>query len=386
MRLAVLQRVCPSYRLALFQALSKADGVDFRLFIGDDLPNSKVRSASNLNSLKVSKLKTRFAKIGRRTLPWHLGLVDALRSFRPDVVLCEGESHFVGYLQALHYRARHSKNTALMHWCFTALPGESIHRRDVPALVKAYFRRHFDAFVSYSTFSKQCLTELGEPAEKIFVATNVGEVTKFLSLSDALVDTKAEARQKLELPDRFTVLYAGTLDDNKRPEVLLHVAQACDATRYNFVVIGSGPQLEPLKHQAARYQLKNVFLRGRVTSDLERYYRAADVLIVPGRGGIVMSEALASGVPVIVHEADGTESDLVDDGVTGLRLRHGAVQSFVKALEQLRVQPRLLQTMGIVGKQRLRNQYNEAAMARQIVEASRYAITARALRVQRAHS
>ena len=34
LRLAVLQRVCPDYRVALFSALSAAENVEMRLFIG----------------------------------------------------------------------------------------------------------------------------------------------------------------------------------------------------------------------------------------------------------------------------------------------------------------------------------------------------------------
>ena len=44
-RLAVLQRVCPAYRIALFSALSRVDGVEVRLFIGDDVPGTLAWSA-----------------------------------------------------------------------------------------------------------------------------------------------------------------------------------------------------------------------------------------------------------------------------------------------------------------------------------------------------
>jgi glycosyltransferase involved in cell wall biosynthesis len=380
MRLAVLQRVCPPYRIALFKALFAVKDMECRLFIGDDLPNTKVKSASSLEGLDVERLKTRFLKFGRRTLPWHVGLVDALRKFDPDVILCEGESHFLGYLQAIYYQAWHKQNVALMHWCFTALPGEPRNRRDTAARIKIYFRRYFDAFVSYSSFSKDCLTQQGQPAEKIFVATNVGEVTKFLGLAETLAHTKSAARERLRLPERFTVLYAGALDENKRPEILLELARVSNAEAYSFVLLGSGPELEPLRRRAAAERLANVFLPGRV-NDLALYYRAADVLIVPGRGGIVMSEALAAGLPVIVHQADGTEYDLIEPGVTGLRVDRCSVEFFAQAIESLRSQPALAARMGAAGQRRMANTYNEQTMARTILSASQYAVEGRAYRL-----
>ena len=234
-----------------------------RLFIGQDLPNSKVRSASSLDNIPIRKLKTRFIKFGRRILPWHVELVNELGKFKPDVILCEGESHFLGYIQAIYYRARYAKRTALIHWCYISLPGESAIRRDIAALIKAYFRRHFDAFVVYSSFSKDRLIKTGEDRRAVFVATNVGDVNKFTALADSLEETKFESRRKLGLPDLFTVLYVGTLDENKRPDLLLDLAQTCDCDLYSFVLLGSGPLLDSLRMRASNEGLSNVCLPGQ---------------------------------------------------------------------------------------------------------------------------
>ncbi len=98
-RFAVLQRVCPPYRIGLFAALSRAEGVEVRLFIGDDVRGTMARSAPNLDGVPVMRVQTRFVRSGRRILALHVGLVDALRRVAPDVILCEGESHFLCYLQ-----------------------------------------------------------------------------------------------------------------------------------------------------------------------------------------------------------------------------------------------------------------------------------------------
>ena len=64
-RFAVLQRVCPAYRIALFAALSRVDGVEVRLFVGDDVPGTMACSAPNLNGVPVTKLQTRFVRFGQ---------------------------------------------------------------------------------------------------------------------------------------------------------------------------------------------------------------------------------------------------------------------------------------------------------------------------------
>ncbi|TFB10135.1 glycosyltransferase [Candidatus Marinimicrobia bacterium MT.SAG.2] len=372
-RLAILQRVCTGYRVPLFEQLSETEEVDMTLFIGEDVPNTKIKSGPDLRGINYRKLKTLFLPLNARTLQWHVGLVGELRKFNPDVILCEGESHFVGYLQAIGYKYLFNRRVALMHWCYISLPGwPSIGGKGFRSLIKAFFRRFFDAFVVYSSFSKECLLKLGQPDEKVFVATNVGGIQRFLSISDSMTDTTSKARQKLGLPERFTVLYLGTLDENKRPGVMLDLAKKSDSERFNFVLLGTGPLLESLLEQATREELSNVFLPGRMVDELPLYLRSADVLMIPGRGGIVISEAMAFGLPIIVHQADGTEYDLVQDKVTGFHLSGGSVDDFYQAIKYLQINPDICAEMGQKSKQLVETKFTIDNMVNQIKRAAHY--------------
>lgn len=374
LKLAVLQRVCTGYRTALFKRLSVEPGLDALLCIGADVPETKVKNAPYLDGVNLRRLPTRFMRLGHRILPWHVGLVDRLREFEPDVILCEGESHFIGYLQAIYYKLFYSRRVALMHWCFISLPGwPTIGGSGHRSLIKRIFRNFFDAFVVYSSFSKESLLSLGQPAEKIFVATNVGDVEKYIAISDGLRETKDEARKKINLPERFTVLFLGTLDANKRPDVILELARRTAGDSINFVLLGSGELLELLRARVAREGLNNVFLPGRVTENLPLFFRASDVLVIPGRGGIVISEAMAFGLPVIVHQADGTEYDLVKNGETGLLLPDGGVDAFLRAISLLHGNPSLCTEMSARSQYLVRSRFSTDNMVKQIVRAARYA-------------
>jgi glycosyltransferase involved in cell wall biosynthesis len=321
----------------------------------------------------VHRLRTRFIKIGRRVFPIHVGLVAALRTFEPDVVLCEGESHFLGYLQAAWYRMWFHKRVGLMHWCFISLPGEPLRKKGLAGIVKAYTRKLFDAFVLYSSYSKECLVKLGIPTEKIFVATNVGDVKKFLNISNAIPMSRAEARRNLSINDRFTVLYAGTLDRNKKPDLLLDLAAVCDHEKFNFVLLGGGEMLIELQKRAADEGLANVYLPGKVGDSLGLYYRASDVLLVPGRGGIVISEGMAFGLPIVTFQADGTEYDLIRDKESGFILTLGDSSDFRNAIEILQQDKELASQMGRSGRLMVEQEFTTDNMVRQIIKAAEYA-------------
>lgn len=374
MRIAVLQRVCASYRTGLFSALARATGVSMKLFVGWNIPGTKVSGTDDFGSVPVVKLRTRFIRVGRRVLPYHVGLVCELRRFRPTVILCEGESHLLGYLQAMYYRRRYDRSVALIHWCYIALPGESPNARPLARAVKMYFRRCFEAFLVYSSFSKARLIEQGEDPCKVFVATNVGNVERHLEQSTSVRKTKEEARTALGLrPQQFTVLYVGTLSENKRPDVVLDLARACADDRYSFLIVGGGELDAQLRERVRCNGLSNVHFAGGVTESLKMYYRAADVVIVPGRGGIVISESMAFGLPVVVHQADGTEYDLVENEVTGIRVAGGSVEDFRRALEMLRRDPQRRAAMGATGRRLVEQGFNTDNMVRQILRAARYA-------------
>jgi glycosyltransferase involved in cell wall biosynthesis len=253
------------------------------------------------------------------------------------------------------------------------LPGEPVDKSGVIGRIKRFFRNQFDAFLLYSSFSKGRLVNLGISSERAFVATNVGDVKKFLRISDSIKESASEARRKLSLKEKFTVLYTGTLDRNKRPEMMLDLAGVCDAEKFNFVLLGAGEMLEELRDRAARENLSNVYLPGRVTDSLAHYFRASDVLLVPGRGGIVISEGMAFGLPVVTYQADGTEYDLIQNQTTGFILEKGDLNDFRTTIEFLQNDIKHSAEMGKAGRQLVENQFTTDNMVNQILKAARYA-------------
>jgi glycosyltransferase involved in cell wall biosynthesis len=373
--LAILQRVCTSYRLQLFERLAARPELRVRLFIGSDLPDSKVRSTPDFGALEVVTLPTRWFGVGRRVVPWHRGLAKALRSFAPDVILSEGDSHLLAFLTAARVRSEQA-GRALVHWGLGGLPGEDaacfVNRLKRPLQSRA------DAFLVYSSFGRDVMVQVGHPPERIVVAVNVSDTQRHCAASDAWVATRSQARAALGLPERFTALSVGAMDANKRIEVLIEAVAELDPTRFGVLIVGSGERLESLRSNVRRRGLSNVHLVGGVPApELVRYYRAADVLVLPGRGGMVISEAMAHRLPVIVHQADGTEADLVRDAETGFRLESGRAEDFRRALERLAAEPERGERMGERGRRLVDEELNMAAMVDRVLQVCRIAGEAR---------
>jgi glycosyltransferase involved in cell wall biosynthesis len=83
------------------------------------------------------------------------------------------------------------------------------------------------------------------------------------------------------------------------------------------VVVGDGPQLEQLKRKFPKAH----FLGKKVGEDLARHYAAADVFVFPSLTdtfGLVILEALASGLPVAAFPVPGPRDILTDSGAGAL--------------------------------------------------------------------
>jgi len=115
------------------------------------------------------------------------------------------------------------------------------------------------------------------------------------------VDTtlfRPRAKDALNLP-RPIMLYVGRVAVEKNIEAFLSLARPGSK-----VVVGDGPQLSLLQRKYA----DALFLGAKQGEDLARHFAAADVFVFPSLTdtfGLVLLEALASGVPVAAYPVPG---------------------------------------------------------------------------------
>ncbi len=377
LRLAILQRVCPSYRKPLFERLSAQASFEVHLIIGDNVPGTKVKSVDDLSGLSLERLPSSFYKIAGKTFVHHKGVVAALERFDPDVILCEGDSSLLTYLKAFWYRRKH-QDVGLIQWSVGAVPGKPVNPSSLKTRCRVFLYRSFDGFYAYSSFSRKALLKMGVPADKITSTVNVCDTDHHLAANDQISLSSSEAKASLGLSDRLTLLYVGAIDPNKRLDELVRAAKLLGEDRFQAVIVGDGNALPDLKEFARSEGVTNVSFPGRINDEISSYYRAADIMVVPGRGGMVISEAMAYARPVIVYQADGTEYDLVRDGETGIRLQIGNAEELAERVRQLADTPERIREMGKAGNRLIRERFNQQNMMQDLLNAAHAAHDRRA--------
>jgi len=129
--------------------------------------------------------------------------------------------------------------------------------------------------------------------------------------------------------DETVVLFVGRLVERKKPHLVLEAMREVvrQDPRIHCVFVGDGKYRDRLESSTRKYGLSgNIHMVGAVRyDDLPGYYAASDLFVLPseGEGGVslVLLEAAASGLPLIVTKDASSHCPILQEGVNGYLVR-----------------------------------------------------------------
>ena len=112
--------------------------------------------------------------------------------------------------------------------------------------------------------------------------------------------------------------------------------------KWSLVLAGDGPLREPLKVLVTSLGLSGTvqFAGHKTSTGLLPYYAFAGCFVLPSTRepwGLVVNEAMASGLPVLVSDRCGCAEDLVQSGVNGFVFdpaERGAIRQSLQSIEK----------------------------------------------------
>jgi len=165
-------------------------------------------------------------------------------------------------------------------------------------------------------------------------------------------------------PDDQVIFHIGRLVPEKGVEVLIgaFARVADERPRAKLIIGGRGSQTGQLKAMAADLGLTDrIVFTGYIPDEIrDMIYCRADVAVFPSiyePFGIVVLEAMASGVPVVVSDAGGL-SEIVSHGETGLKVARGNEQDLARAMLLITSDFQKANRMRLKAVQMIKEQYN----------------------------
>lgn len=106
---------------------------------------------------------------------------------------------------------------------------------------------------------------------------------------------------------------------------------------WQLTIFGSGSLENSLKQQISDHGLRNVTIHS-FTPDINKEYSESSVFVLSSRFegfGLVLLEAMQSGLPCVTFDCPFGPSDVVGDGVNGFVVPDGDIPSFAEKLSRL---------------------------------------------------
>lgn len=227
--------------------------------------------------------------------------------------------------------------------------------------LKTCFLRHCDRFVVPGKASFEYLRSLGSPVASIVTAPNAVDNGWFAVQAENVRSHAAEFRERLKLPSRFILFVGRQVPEKGVFDLLAAYAKLESSLRseIGLVFAGDGVSREELTQRARAISPGAVCFPGFAQrEDLAGLYALAEVLVLPTHSdvwGLVVNEAMACGLPIVVSNVAGCSADLVEDGWNGYVVPSRNPEKLCVAMDSVVRQPELRRQMSARSLERIRN-------------------------------
>jgi len=319
-KVIIIQNIISPYKTLLFNSLKQILNNFKVIYLAETAINRKWRvnkeelqfefdllfngEVDNINHIKIA------VEIYRK-----------LNFYNPDVVMVGGYDYTV-YWAALIWSKVNKRKVILIN--------ESHYldkkRFVVKETIKKIFIANCAASLVAGTRHRDYINNFGMESENIFIMKGVGGINYNIYKKDDLEKYRKNKRKickKLKIPDK-NFLYVGRFSPEKNLIFLLSVyknLKGANVDNWGMILVGDGPQKNEIENFIYENKIRNVLLVGyKQTEELPLFYAISDVFILPSISepwGLVVNEAMASGLPIIISDRCGCYPDLVKEGING---------------------------------------------------------------------
>jgi glycosyltransferase involved in cell wall biosynthesis len=334
----LLTETISPYRIPVFNEIARSlEGEFLVLFFGESEKRRQWKIYKEKIKFRYEVLPcVLFQKQGLTPYFFNFTLFYKLLKYSPNLIIISGYSQpssFVAILYAKLFKKQ------LVLWC-ESNKSDQRYEHSFKEAYKRWFVKNCAGYIVPGQASFDYLLSLGASGEKIYRAPNAVDNDYFSLVADQQRKVKEQFKQSKGYP-RKVVLYVGRLVDQKGIFDLFKAFQiiAGNQPELGLVLIGNGEKEEYYKKFCRINNIRNVFFTGFVQQEeLPAYYACADVFVLPTHSepwGLVLNEAMACKLPVVVSDVAGAAVDLIINGKNGYIYEKGNINKLVETLKKV---------------------------------------------------
>ena len=297
--------------------------------------------------------------------PLTFGILGALADARPDVVVVSGWSTFACQAAMLWCRAKRVPYVLLVE--SHDIGPRSGWRRIVKGVIVPRAVQSAARVLVIGRLARESVLARGGRPERIAWFANTIDVVDWGNRVDRLADRRPALRSDLGAgdDDDVVVLCVARLVPEKGLETLIRAVAEAHDPRLLVVIQGQGPDGPELERLATELGVRLRLVGDVPWERVVEAYVAADIfalLSTHESWGVVVNEAAACGLPLILSDRVGAAYDLLRDGENGALVPSGDVVATAGAIRDLAADPAARLAEGACSRELMRGWGYEPSM------------------------
>lgn len=265
------------------------------------------------------------------------------------------DPHYYYSYQLARLRQRRTINRLLLtSWETIPFNNETVKHKK---LIKKFSMSNADLFLCYTQKAKDCLIKEGVKENKIKVIKLGVDLSRFCQSQSTTKD--------------LTLLFVGRLVEEKGALDLYEAFKKTEGKRLK--IVGTGPLESKIERLIKKDRLSDsVTIENKTYPEMPKVYQSADIFVMPSRRtktweeqyGMVLIEAMASGLPIIAYNTGVIAENL---GSAGILIKENDVGELSRQIRRLVQSKTLRLKLGTMGKKRAHDFFDSRKFATKIV-------------------
>jgi glycosyltransferase involved in cell wall biosynthesis len=336
------------YRAPLFDRLAERSDLDLLIVYTARTVASRTwdvelqHRAKFLRGVSVPGMR----RLLRHDYPITPGVWGLLNARAPDVVVVSGWSTYASQAAILWCRRRGVPYLVVVE-SHDRDPRSRWRRAVKWTVVPGLLSAAAGALVT-GTLARDSMVRAGVSRERIWLFANTVDTRAFAKRSEELRPRRGELRASLGIPDdAVAALCVCRLVPEKALEVFLRAAAASPGVYP--ILAGEGPERASLEALANQLGVAVGFTGNVEWEQIVGLYTAADVFVLVSRHepwGVVVNEAAACRLPLLLSDHVGAAADLLESGRNGFLVPADDVAATAGGLRRLAADATLRERQG----------------------------------------
>lgn len=345
-RLAIQQRVIPTYRAPFLELLANHPEIELGVFAGQPKEKEQIIIAQTLELVDYCISKNTHLFKGKFYVCLQPGFKKWVSDWKPDVLIVEANPRYFSTPSVIQLMKEEQKPVVGWGLGVPEYQGMFSNWRNAK---RGSFLQSLDAIIAYSGKGAEQYRNTGFNPELVYVATN--------STTPAPINDPPEHHSWIGVRDPI-MLYVGRLQPRKKLDSLIKVcAKLPEDLQPELWIVGEGEIRGELELIAKEHYPKTTFLGEKFGDELAQIFSKADLFVLPGTGGLAVQQAMSFALPVIVAEGDGTQSDYINES-NGWIIPPNDPDKLFHAIKLALSSPEKLLSMGLAGFQTVKTNVN----------------------------